>query len=104
RRLDYLAVVIDSIPAGRFQMDEKLPLAANTVGQQAPDYGPRMILLGASGLLRRIGRPDRAGFAEPFIEHVLANHLDAASGLLIDVPGTDAANIGHAIEFVGFAL
>ena len=63
-----------------------------------------MILLGAAGLLRGIGQSDRAGYAEPFIAHVLDHHLDPTSGLLIDVRGVDSANVGHAIEFVGFAL
>jgi mannose/cellobiose epimerase-like protein (N-acyl-D-glucosamine 2-epimerase family) len=63
-----------------------------------------MILLGAAGLLARIGKPERAAYAMPFIEHVLAHHLDARSGLLVDVPGRDSANVGHALEFVGFIL
>jgi mannose/cellobiose epimerase-like protein (N-acyl-D-glucosamine 2-epimerase family) len=63
-----------------------------------------MILLGASGLLQRIGRAERADFAPRFIEHVLGHHLDRRTGLLANVPGQDACNVGHGIEFVGFAL
>jgi hypothetical protein len=64
-----------------------------------------MILLGAAGLLVRLGRRDAAAeFAERFIAHVLDRHFHPATGLLRDVPGGDVVNVGHGIEFVGFAL
>jgi hypothetical protein len=63
-----------------------------------------MILLGAAGLLHRIGRSEHAAFADRFITHVLECHFDPESDLLRNVPGTDACNVGHAIEFVGFTL
>jgi mannose/cellobiose epimerase-like protein (N-acyl-D-glucosamine 2-epimerase family) len=104
RQLDYLDRVIASIETRRFQMDEAVPLSTETASGQAPDFGPRMILLGAAELLAPLGRPDRLAFAGRFIEHVLANHFDPKSGLLANVPGEDACNVGHAIEFAGFAM
>lgn len=104
RRLDDLAAVVAAIEAGRFQMDEKAPLGDAALARQAEDFGPRMILLGAGGLLRRVGRPDRAGFADRFVAHVLDRHFDPATGLVANVPGEDVCNVGHAVEFVGFAL
>jgi mannose/cellobiose epimerase-like protein (N-acyl-D-glucosamine 2-epimerase family) len=100
-RLDAIAAAIE---AGHFQMDEARPLAPATAAVQPADFGPRMILLGAAGLLHRIGRPECAAFADRFIAHVLTHHFDPASGLLRSVPGGDHANPGHAIEFVGFAM
>lgn len=94
----YLARVIAAVEDGRFQMDEAAPLSPATVAAQPDDYGPRMILLGAAPLAA-----DTA-YAGRFIDHVLTRHLDTATGLLRDVPGQDACNPGHAIEFVGFAL
>ena len=103
-RLRYLAKVIAAIEAGRFQMDERRPLDNEGLAAQPDDFGPRMILLGAAAMLVRAGVPDAAEFAGRFIEHVLTRHYDAASGLLRNVPGEDACNVGHGIEFVGFAL
>jgi mannose/cellobiose epimerase-like protein (N-acyl-D-glucosamine 2-epimerase family) len=102
--LDYLAQVIAAIEDGRFRMDEKRPLSRTASAAQPADFGPRMILLGSAGLLKRIGQPQKAGFADRFIDHVLAHHHDPKTGLLVNVPGEDACNVGHAIEFVGFAL
>ena len=102
--LAQLPALVDAIEGGRFQMDERVLLSAGAPANQADDFGPRMILLGAAGMLKRIGRPDAAGFAERFIAHVLERHLDAATGLLRNVPGMDVCNVGHGIEFVGFAL
>jgi hypothetical protein len=104
QRLDYLDQVIAAIEAHRFQMDEAAPLAAATARDQAPDFGPRMILLGAAELLAQLGQNGRLDFAQRFIDHILANHLDTASGLVANVPGEDACNVGHAIEFAGFAM
>ena len=104
QRLDYLDQVIAAIEARRFQMDEAAPLAAATARDQAPDFGPRMILLGAAELLAELGEGGRLAYAQRFIDHILANHLDIGSGLLANVPGEDACNVGHAIEFAGFAM
>lgn len=102
--LAQLQPLVEAIEGGRFQMDERQVLSAEAAANQPDDFGPRMILLGAAGMLNRIGRPDAAAFADRFVAHVLGRHLDPASGLLRNVPGTDACNVGHGIELVGFAL
>lgn len=102
--LAYLTAVITAIEEGRFQLDEHAPLAAQTIAAQPDDFGPRMILLGAAGMLRRSGLAARTAYATRFIEHVLANHYDAASSLLRNTPDGDTSNVGHGIEFAGFAL
>ena len=94
----YLADVISAVEDRRFQIDEFAPISAVTVAAQPDDYGPRMILLGAAHLA------SNPAYADRFIDHVLSRHFDAPTGLLRDVPGEDACNPGHAIEFVGFAL
>lgn len=104
QRLAGLDKVIAGIEAQRFQMDEAAPLSVETTQHQPSDFGPRMILLGAAELLARLGRTERLGFAQRFIDHILSHHLDPASGLLANVPGEDACNVGHAIEFAGFAM
>ena len=63
-----------------------------------------MILLSGARLLALSGGAEAPAYADRFIDHVLARHLDHGSGLLRNVPGQDACNPGHAIEFVGFAL
>jgi hypothetical protein len=100
----YLAQVIAAIEQRRFQMDERRRLSPDAALGEPEDFGPRMILLGAAGLLHRLGLGDRAGFADRFIMQVLERHFDPQSGLLRNVPGADLCNVGHAIEFVGFAL
>ncbi|MCU0905977.1 MAG: hypothetical protein MUF73_00715 [Rhodobacteraceae bacterium] len=100
----YLADVVAAIPDGRFAMVETGPITRAAAMAEPADYGPRMILLGAAALLHDLGLPGDAAFAAPFIAHVLTHHLDPATGLLRNVPGQDACNPGHAIEFAGFAL
>lgn len=102
--LRYFDRVIASIEAGHFQMDERRPLSAASLAEQADDFGPRMILLGAAGMLKRFGHADHLAYADRFIAHILERHLDKASGLLRNVPGEDLCNVGHGIEFVGFVL
>jgi hypothetical protein len=104
KHLAYLADVIAAIETGRFQIDERTRLGETALAGQPGDFGPRMIVLGAAPMLVRIGRPDAAGFAHRFIAEVLAGHYHEESGLLANVSGEDACNVGHAIEFVGFAL
>lgn len=104
RHLAALAHIIEGIEDGRFQMDEKLPLSDASLAAEPDDFGPRMIMLGAAGMLKRIGQPKTTGFADHFIAHVIDRHFDSGSGLLRNVPGEDACNVGHAIEYVGFAL
>lgn len=103
-QLDYLKTVIAAIEEGRFQYNEDRPLSTKEAAQQPDDFGPRMIALGACELLERIGQPAAANFGARFVDHVLARHLDPATNLLRNVPGQDACNIGHGIEFTGFAL
>ncbi len=102
--LNYLAEVVDAIEQQRFQMDERRRLSPREAVDEPEDFGPRMILLGAAGLLHRVGLSEHSAFADRFIAHVLGHHFDPESGLLLNVPGTDVCNVGHAIEFVGFAL
>jgi hypothetical protein len=104
RHLGFFLSIIGAIEAGRFQIDERTALCEEELARQAEDFGPRMILLGAAGMLRRIGLSHATAYADRFIEHVLRRHFDPTSGLLRNVPGQDACNVGHAIEFVGFAL
>ncbi len=102
--LAYLDRVVASAEIGRFQMDERRPLSLDSLAVQAEDFGPRMILLGAAGMLKRFGHTAHLVYADRFISHVIDRHLDAATGLLRNVPGEDDCNAGHGIEFVGFAL
>ena len=96
--------LVDAIEEGRFLINERQQIQPGALASQDDDFGPRMILVGAAGMLHRIGRPDAAAFADRFVAHVLERHFDAKSGLLRNVPGGDACNVGHGIELVGFAL
>lgn len=102
--LRYLTDVIAAIEDGRFQMGEEKPLGGKALAGEPDDFGPRMILLGAAGMLERCGLSDHTAYAQRFIDHVIENHLDAKTGLLRNVPGGDECNVGHGIEFAGFAL
>lgn len=102
--LHYLETVIESIPQRQFVVNEKLPLTAATLAEQLDDYGPRMILLGACGLLEDIGHADKAAYGKEFVQQVIERHQDTKTGLLRNVANLEAVNAGHAIELVGFAL
>lgn len=102
--LAQLPALVAAIEDGRFQMDERRELSAETAAGQPDDLGPRMILLGAAGMLNRIGHGEAADFADHIVAHVLDRHLDPVTGLLRNVPGEDACNVGHGIELVGFAF
>lgn len=102
--LAYFDRVIAAIESDRFQMDERRPLSLDSLALQPNDFGPRMILLGAAGMLKRLGHTAHLAYADRFIAHVLDLHFDAETGLLRNVPGEDSCNVGHGIEFVGFAL
>lgn len=104
RHLDYFNAIVAAIEEGRFQIDERVPLSPAELARQPDDFGPRMILLAGGGLLRRIDLAAATGYCDRFIDHVLTHHLDAPSSLLRNVPGQDACNVGHGIEFIGFAL
>ena len=102
--LRYLEMIVQSIRQKQFIMNEKLPLCETTLEAQPDDYGPRMILLGACGLLEDLGHADKAGYGREFLNHIISNHHDSKTGLLCDVPSMAAANPGHAIELVGFTM
>lgn len=102
--LGYLDNVIAAIEDSRFQMDERRPLSLGSIDLQADDFGPRMILLGAAGMLKRFGHHGHLTYVDRFIAHVVERHFDEVSGLLRNVPGEDLCNVGHGIEFVGFVL
>ena len=104
RHLAALDAIVAAIDEGRFQIDERVPLSHEELQRQPDDFGPRMILLAGGGLLRRLGLGSHAAYCDRFIAHVLDRHLDPSSGLLRNVPGLDACNVGHGIEFAGFAL
>lgn len=105
RHVEAFRRVVVAIEDGRFQMDEKRPLGAESIAAELDDFGPRMIALGAAGMMSRAGLRDEAtAYAVRFIAHILDRHLDTRSGLLRNAPGLDACNVGHAVEFVGFAL
>jgi len=104
RQLELLQRVIDAIEDNRFQIDEKLPITAANRAAQGDDFGTRMIMLSAGALLTRIGHRSLTSFADRFIDHIIDRHFDPASGLLRNVEGQDNCNVGHGIEFVGFAL
>ncbi|MDO5605376.1 MAG: hypothetical protein Q4G25_09485 [Paracoccus sp. (in: a-proteobacteria)] len=92
-----------AIEDGRFQMDEQAEISRAAIAAEPDDHGPRMILLGAAGMLKRAGLAEEAGWAGDMIHHVLDHWVDD-TGLLRNVPGMDALNAGHGIEFVGFAF
>lgn len=102
--LGQLPELVKAIEGGRFQMDERRALSTTAAAGQPDDLGPRMILLGAAGMLNRIGHSEAADFADRIIAHVLDRHFDPITGLLRNVPGEDACNVGHGIELVGFAF
>lgn len=101
---NYLLSVIESVEAGRFQMDETISIRQDALAKQVDDFAPRMILLGAAGLLHRFGESGETGFADRFIDHIFERHYDSETGLLLDSPGEDRCNVGHIIEFCGFAF
>lgn len=102
--LAYLDDCVGAIEGNRFIMFEKQAFKAAVYAAQPTNYGPRMIALGATTLLHKLGLGDQAAFGTRFIRHVLDNHLDKSRYVLRDEIGGDFANPGHALEFVGFAL
>lgn len=104
RHLSSLNSIIDAIERDRFLMRESGNIDEASLAEQLPDFGPRMIALGAAAMLHQLGLGDEDWFSSRFIEYVLEHHLDDDSGLLSNQPGGDSCNIGHGIEFAGFAL
>lgn len=99
-----LHTIIDAIERDRFLMHESGGLNEAALTEQLPDFGPRMIAMGAATLLHQLGLAKQDSFSNRFIEHVLDQHLDNRRGLLSNQPGGNLCNIGHGIEFAGFAL
>lgn len=102
--LAYLLSVVEAIDHNRFQMDEAQQLTAANAIAEANDFGPRMILLGAAGVLHRSGLSSHTAFADRFIMDTLDQYYNASTGLLLNVPEQDTCNVGHGIEFCGFAF
>lgn len=104
KHIKYVCDVIAAIENGHFQIDERQPLSEKAIVDQPDDIGPRMILLGAAALFKRLGLNSHTTYAERFIAHIIDRHFDVNTGLLRNVPNGDECNVGHGIEFVGFAL
>lgn len=104
RHLTLLDDIVEAIEERHFVISEAGHIDDDALAAQAEDYGPRMIVLGAAGLLNRLGLREQGGFARRFIDHVLEQHFDGESGLLANTPGGALCNIGHGIEFAGFVL
>jgi len=104
--LPRLGEVVLAIEDGRFAGEEQRPFEYGRDPQRTLEFGPWMILLGATGLLRRLGLNEQAAFGQRFVERVLEFNWDGrrsdATGLVRDQPGKETANPGHAIEFAGF--
>lgn len=103
RHLRFFHQIRRAIAEQRFQMDEQAEISPAAIAAEPDDHGPRMILLGAAGLLRRLGLTQEASWADALITEVLT-HWQDENGLLRNVPGLDALNAGHGIEFIGFAF
>jgi hypothetical protein len=104
-----IAAIVEAVEQGRFMIDERRSFAAGAPSSDADEYGPRMILLSASALLRDLGFHEEAAFSDRFVRRIIARHLDRDAhsrsyGLLRDRPNGEGCNPGHAIEFVGLAL
>ncbi len=99
-----LSRIINAIKDGRFIIAESDQLTELALMDQAADFGPRMIALGAAALLHRLNLNEHDNFSGQFIQHILDHHLDAPTGLLANEPGGNVCNIGHGIEFAGFTL
>jgi len=102
--LSSLQSIIDAIERNRFLMRESGNIDEAALDEQLPDFGPRMIALGAAALLHQLGLAKQDSFSNRFIEHVLDHHLEPRSGLLSNQPGGTLSNVGHGIEFAGFAF
>ncbi len=104
-----LAMIVEAVEKERFVVDERRSFEDGPHPHDAHEYGPRMILLSASELLRDCGFRDEAAYSDRLVAHIVKCHLDRnerarSYGLLRDRPDSDRCNPGHAIEFVGFAL
>jgi hypothetical protein len=102
--LNYLDRIVEAVEGDRYQLDERTRLGRDAIRRQPSDFGSRMIMIAAAGLLQRLQVPHDISFGPRFVEHTLSQHLDTEKFLLRNVPGGTETNVGHAIEFAGFAL
>ncbi len=102
--LQRFADVLSAIDENRFIINEHQLLNEEAIARQRPDFGPRMIAMGAAAMLRRLGLTGEAAFGNRYIHYILERHLHRPSFLLRDSGDGDQSNVGHAIEFVGFAM
>lgn len=102
--LDYLDRIVEAVEGNRYQLDEKIRLGRDAIHIQPTDFSSRMILIAAAGLLQRLQVTHDVSFGQRFVEHTLSHHLDTTKMLLSNVLGGAETNVGHAIEFAGFAL
>ena len=100
----YLFEVIEAIQDDRFQINENNPISRSFIAQESDDFAPRTILLGAAGLLHRHNYSSVTIFADNFIDYILENHYQTESSFLLNSLNNDICNVGHSIEFCGFAL
>jgi hypothetical protein len=100
--------IIVDIEENRFIINERQRLDLDALHRQTKDYGPRMIMLGGAALLRELGLYTQADFGHRFLTHILTHHQKISSivsaSVLVDDPGSEICNPGHALEFSGFGL
>ncbi len=102
RHLSALEQIIEAIDNAHFLMDESGHINDEALQRQQPDFGPRMIALGAASLLHSLDLQRQDNFSQRFMQDVLEQHAHDSSGLISNAPGGDVLNAGHVIELVGF--
>ena len=100
----YIFDIINAVENNFFQMDETIAISLKTVKKQPNDFAPRMILLGAAGMFHINSCSNLTSFADKFINYILDNYYCKDKQILLNIPNNLTCNIGHAIEFCGFAL
>jgi hypothetical protein len=104
RHLEQLEAIIEAIRDKRFFIDESSHITHSRLAVQANDFGPRMIAIGAASTLHKLELSNYDTFSHAFVDDILERHLHPDSGLLANTPHGSHANLGHAIELVGFYL
>ena len=104
RHVSDLDAVVDQIRRGRFQMNEKSHLSSSAIATEPRDFAPRLITIGAAALLHRLELQEYDTFSDEFVQYIFDHYYDSKTGLLATVPSGDICNVGHTIEFAGFAL
>lgn len=102
RHVAELDQIITAIDSDRFLMNESGHIDEAALQRQIPDFGPRMIALGAASLLHSLDLHRLDTFSTRFVEQVLEQHAHGHSGLISNSPGGQTLNPGHAIELIGF--